>query len=290
MKCRNCGSEVQDGKRFCGKCGAPMANRCPQCGKNLSPDVKFCPECGSSLNGKKTVQPPGHPSPPQELVHANPKKTGKWIAAAAALLILAGAGGFGFFRFALPLINKNTVEAENTRQESPDDDSEDTGTRKNRKESGEEDNEKDKPEQKTTEAKVETTASLEETTTASSFIWGGGRKDETTAAWGSEAETSDFWDGAADIEETGYILPDSNTKYLQESDLSGMTSEQLRLARNEIYARHGRMFDSQDLQDYFNRQPWYTGSVAPDDFEESVLNSYEKANLEVIKAVEAKLK
>ncbi len=65
-----------------------------------------------------------------------------------------------------------------------------------------------------------------------------------------------------------------------------MSESQLRLARNEIYARHGRIFDSVDLRDYFESQSWYNGTIEPADFSESVLNEYEKANIKLIQSLE----
>ncbi len=97
-------------------------------------------------------------------------------------------------------------------------------------------------------------------------------------------ETNETDDSAADTSQ--YILPDSDSRYYTEGELSGYTKEELRLARNEIYARHGRIFDSRDLNDYFQSQSWYNGYLTKDEFDESVLNSYEKENLLVIKAVE----
>ena len=32
---------------------------------------------------------------------------------------------------------------------------------------------------------------------------------------------------------------------------------ELEIMRNEIYARHGWVFNRRDLQDYFGRQSWY---------------------------------
>ena len=55
----------------------------------------------------------------------------------------------------------------------------------------------------------------------------------------------------------GYILPDSDSRKLKKSDLAGMTAQQLSYAKNEIYARHGRVFKSSELQDYFNEKDWY---------------------------------
>lgn len=86
----------------------------------------------------------------------------------------------------------------------------------------------------------------------------------------------------------GYILEDSARRYLTEDELINMSKEELRLARNEIFARHGRKFDALDLQSYFNSMEWYYGTVPADEFDESVLNEYEKANLVLIKDVEMK--
>ena len=73
--------------------------------------------------------------------------------------------------------------------------------------------------------------------------------------------------------EDEYILPDSGTKKLKKSDLAGLSKEELRLARNEIYARHGRLFQDEALQDYFDSQSWYSGFIAPEDFVETDLMS-----------------
>ena len=62
----------------------------------------------------------------------------------------------------------------------------------------------------------------------------------------------------------------------------------LRLGRNEIYARHGRRFLDEEIQSYFDSMPWYEGTIEPEDFKESVLNKYEKRNLQKIKLYESR--
>lgn len=57
------------------------------------------------------------------------------------------------------------------------------------------------------------------------------------------------------------------------------TGEQLRIARNEIYARHGRLFIDEELQRHFENCSWYEGKFAPADFSEGLLNEYERANI-----------
>lgn len=83
-----------------------------------------------------------------------------------------------------------------------------------------------------------------------------------------------------------YILEGSDVRYISESELAGMTEDQLRYARNEIYARHGRKFDDAGLQSYFDSKDWYNGTIAPENFDEASLSEVEKANLETIVAYE----
>ena len=61
--------------------------------------------------------------------------------------------------------------------------------------------------------------------------------------------------------------------------LHGLSLHELRLLRNEVYARHGRMFRAEWLQQYFYQQPWYT----PDEnFKDESLSGNDKLNVETI--------
>ena len=87
---------------------------------------------------------------------------------------------------------------------------------------------------------------------------------------------------AASESDSEYLLADSDSRYLTEDDLAGFTAEQCRLARNEIYARHGRRFKDPALQRYFDSLSWYDGTIEADAFNDSVFNSYERANCSLI--------
>ncbi len=64
-----------------------------------------------------------------------------------------------------------------------------------------------------------------------------------------------------------------------EQMLHGLSLHELRLLRNEVYARHGRMFKAEWLQQYFYSQPWYT----PDEnFKDEQLSGNDKQNVETI--------
>ncbi|MDO4265731.1 MAG: YARHG domain-containing protein [Eubacteriales bacterium] len=81
--------------------------------------------------------------------------------------------------------------------------------------------------------------------------------------------------------EDDYILPDASVYAYPEELLSSLSSEELRVARNELYARHGRAFRDETLRAYFEGKAWYQAkaSAVSDD---SILNSFEKENLKRI--------
>lgn len=83
-----------------------------------------------------------------------------------------------------------------------------------------------------------------------------------------------------------FILPDAQEHVYTTEELSDLTKEELRIARNEIYARHGRTFKSDDLNQYFTEKSWYNGTIQPDQFDEGILNSSEKANRDLIQHLE----
>ena len=83
-----------------------------------------------------------------------------------------------------------------------------------------------------------------------------------------------------------YIIPDSNSRYLTESDISGLSLQQLNYAKNEIYARRGRKFDSVELQEYFGSKSWYRGTIEPSQFTNDMLNDYEIKNADLLSARE----
>ena len=54
------------------------------------------------------------------------------------------------------------------------------------------------------------------------------------------------------------------------------------IARNEIYARHGYIFNDPDLKAYFSKKSWYKPAVSSANFSASVFNAYEEANITLI--------
>ncbi len=73
------------------------------------------------------------------------------------------------------------------------------------------------------------------------------------------------------------------TRLVNESDLHGKSMWELDIMRNEIYARYGRRFQREDLQEYFTNQSWYTPKYFPDEFPYEVLTSIQKENAAFIR-------
>jgi YARHG domain len=75
-------------------------------------------------------------------------------------------------------------------------------------------------------------------------------------------------------------------KAITERMLQGLSLHELRLLRNEVYARHGRMFRAEWLQQHFFFQPWYN----PDEnFKDETLSGNDKVNVETIVNYENKI-
>ncbi len=83
-----------------------------------------------------------------------------------------------------------------------------------------------------------------------------------------------------------YILPDSSLRLLTYQDIAGLSQQELMLARNEIFARHGRIFSDPDVRNYFESQIWYYGYIEPEDFSDTMLSDIEKDNIAFIQEYE----
>lgn len=106
------------------------------------------------------------------------------------------------------------------------------------------------------------------------FLNGGKRSFRRRSKQTEETEMQD--------EASEYFIPDSDSKYLTMKDLEGYSADDCRIARNELFARHGRKFTDENLKSYFESKSWYEGTIEPEDFDDSVFNEYEIANRDLI--------
>ena len=81
--------------------------------------------------------------------------------------------------------------------------------------------------------------------------------------------------------EQGFIFANSDRVRLTPAMLRGLGADQLRLARNEIYARRGRFFRDPALAAHFSRFAWYRPYAW-----DVPLNAIEQANISLIASLE----
>ena len=110
------------------------------------------------------------------------------------------------------------------------------------------------------------------------------QRDNSTSSDNNSSDSTNEVSRAYEV--SGYIFYDSDTRYLTNEDLKGLSSWELRIARNEIYARRGRLFNDPSLQNYFDSCSWYNGYISPNSFNENSLNKIEQYNVKLIKKYE----
>jgi hypothetical protein len=85
------------------------------------------------------------------------------------------------------------------------------------------------------------------------------------------------------IAPTGFVFPDSDTQEIPDSEVEALTDEDLRMAINEIWARHGYIFRNKDILDYYRQFSWYEEKVPADEWDKNgqdyYLNDMEKKNI-----------
>ena len=102
-------------------------------------------------------------------------------------------------------------------------------------------------------------------------------------------EIVDYWENvreARDVSNVNEPLFATNKKYYTKENFENEPKLVIHLAKNEIYARHGYIFKNEDLYNYFMGCVWYNPTCKAEDFDDSVLNEYEKANLEILASMD----
>lgn len=94
-------------------------------------------------------------------------------------------------------------------------------------------------------------------------------------------------DDTIQMNDSEYILPQSDTKELTREELLALSKEELRLARNEVFARHGMIFGDEELDNYFRSKSWYSPAFSVEEFYEKVeMSLVEERNVSLILEVE----
>lgn len=102
------------------------------------------------------------------------------------------------------------------------------------------------------QTRPETSVSMEESTEETEETM-----EMSTVESTRQTEMQSSEDTFVNSRSSDYLLPESNIRYLSASDIENLSVDQLQLAVNELYARHGLSFAREELRDYFESKSWY---------------------------------
>ena len=97
------------------------------------------------------------------------------------------------------------------------------------------------------------------------------------AAEPSDPPSDEAPDGL-DAEQSGLIFPSSDSTLIDPWEAEVLSDRDLTYAINEIYARHGYVFKSAELREYYEQFSWYSGDVAAEEFSIECFNEIEQQN------------
>lgn len=271
MFCTNCGAQLPDGTKFCTSCGAALGGPGPA---DAAPAAG--PDPDKTVQGFVPVQAPDPvPSPPPDPA---PRSSHGTTALAVIMSLVAVA--------AVAALAIVLLDPFGTPAASEDDQGGQAQEQVNGTDGGTDDAADDATADDADAGAADTTT---EDDAATDDGTSRGGDNNVVVVVNGDKDPAPAPDTVV-VHDTGsYVLPDSATHTYSASELSHLSDWELYLARNEIYARHGREFRNDDLQRYFDSQSWYTPLYSPDDFDarsSSILNSVEQANAATILSVE----
>lgn len=118
-------------------------------------------------------------------------------------------------------------------------------------------------------------------------------QDSTTYEQSVDSTLSEIYAESIKEDNSDYIIAGSDSRYITDEELKPLTQQEIQLARNEIFARHGRKFNSDWIRRYFEEKSWYVPEYEPEYFDNNLMNAefneYEKENIKCIRKYEEKM-
>lgn len=253
MFCEHCGNQLEDGSKFCSHCGNMIESSEAEKIPPLVPPV--VPPVLPPQKPKERVKPtePIRKESPKSPKSGNGKTILIIVFAVLAALIIGGVafwflGGEQFLRENIPFLQEEVTPEDPSTPETIDDLEE-----------------KDKEE--VTDNLESEDQDFTENNDLENII-----EDQPEVIIESDHNNDPLI----------YFINHADTVYFMKEDIQSFNEDMCRLARNGIYARHGRKFEDENLTNYFRNFAWYNPTIAAEDFQESFLNEIEIHNRDLI--------
>ncbi len=291
--CTTCGAPVDDQAAFCPTCGAKLIDQSPAPDEQADVTTRIeRPEATTSLP-TASADAPNPPSPADDGTATPRRKTvplSALVAVIACAIVICGGAlavmTFHPFGIGTPDVQASTTDDADSEKDADEADTED-GEADDKDADAEDGDADDKDEDAPARSDDADEGDTEEETPVV----------QNTIIVQSDPQESRPQQSAPAPQSTSapnnyFVCPDSDTHLYTDSELYAMSPDDLEIARNEIYARYGRGFNSTSLQGYFDSQAWYTRLYSPEEFDamESPLNSIEQENVVNMLRVETDLR
>lgn len=115
------------------------------------------------------------------------------------------------------------------------------------------------------------------------------KQTETTVAYTQAQTEGDTINEESSVPANAeeFIFWDSDSRYLTEEEVMACSADDLARARNELYARRGRVYVGGKWEVYFSSKSWYRGTIPAEEFDENnIFNDFEKKNRDLIVRIE----
>ena len=283
MFCTNCGKEIKDGSAFCTHCGTMLKDEMKDDSALMvtPPQKEGMSEPGSTSKREpvtRNVSPqyqysPSPNSANPEAIRGKKRMSGGKIAA----IIIAAVVVVGCIAGGVYMVIRNQQQHNQAIQAAQSQAAEAQAAA----EQAQKDAEAAQAEKEQAQADAE---QAQKDAEAAKQAAEDAKSDAAAQAAVIMAAIAAAQDGET-ITYDGYIFP-SDRVYITEADMYYWDQTMALLARNEIYARHGYVFQTDYIQNYFAAQSWYS----PDpNYTGTGLSKVEQANADTILAYEKKM-
>lgn len=295
MKCIECGHELKDGAIFCIRCGAMQVSMDGSpLEKQEWPEVEPQSDGSGWRSSADGSRPSANAQHSRDFTPAPQRGGGRIVAIVIAVIVVLAIVAFAAFQCMAPAASGGDEGSATTTSSESGTTSDSAASASSASTSASataassaaasSSSASDSAESASASSANDQAAATEETPT----IVGEQTQAQPQQAQPQQAQPQATAPAAPVPSAGDYVLADSSTRAYSQGELEAMSTSDLYYARNEIFARHGRMFQRADLQDYFNSKSWYNPQYSPEQWNNlpNQLNSTEIANANLMMQVE----
>ena len=301
IRCNHCGSINKDTAHYCKDCGAPLSGGTDRPGGRYDNSHGYREDRGKNYaydGGGAPLPPPPAPKNPHNPHNPDPghgypdnsyrefdedesrgKVFNRIIMAVLAVLVIGAlaTAGFVIVRSLTDRGGKSGMEA--SKEENDTRGYEKTDSKADKKTKPEEEKTKGSHSEASTSGYDE--ISIPENKEDNDNDNQGNTKENTDEPDNNDnSDSEDNQQGSDEDPYAGFIFPDSHERYLKESEVSGLSSDDAQMAINEIYARRGWDFKKEKYKKHFSQYSWYHPVSRNEN--DMNFNEYEKANIKLL--------